>query len=106
MTASALMAISDRQSAAPVTWADNSLHVGSVNHLGYSDIHSHWWPDPPYRPWVQPFVTTTTVHVRPNATETAFKIVSRMIADGIVEDLTVKKFVKLVDDVAKIVRES
>ncbi len=97
--------IAGGNSAAPVKWANDSLAVGSINHLGFSDVSSHWWPN--Y--YVQPasyHYTYTGVPSKPNPTEMAFKIVAKLLEDGLVKELTVNTFVKLVDDVAKIVKES
>lgn len=91
-------------STAKVSASVGGIGVGSINHLGWSDVSAHWWPTP-----INNYHYTTvdtTLRLRPNPTETAFKIVARMMEDGLVGELTVKQFVKLVDDVATIVKES
>jgi hypothetical protein len=93
--------------SAPVKWTGNGLQVGSIQGASYPMVGDYWWPQPEHHH--HHYTTTVTSgwqSPKPNPTEMAFKIVAKLMEDGIVEELTVKKFVKLVDDVAKIVKES
>ena len=107
MSSNKSLALSNPQ--AEVRWgasasgSSQGLSVGSVNHLGWSDVQHHWWPNYDYY-HVVPTTTYISSAPRTNATEAAFKIVSKMMKDGIIEDLTVGKFVKLVNAVADIVK--
>jgi hypothetical protein len=103
------VAIVGRNSDTPVSMSSGRLTVGPNTQVGWADVSSHWWPEPQrYIPWSPPITTHhyTTTSIRPNATEMAFKIVSKLMEEGLVEDLSVKRFVKLVDEVAKIVKAS
>ncbi len=86
----------------PVKWQADSLTVGPVNHLAWSDVSHHWWP---YDPYPQRYVYPTAVITSParNRTEVAFNIVTKMIEKGLVQELTVAQFIDLVNDVAQIV---
>jgi hypothetical protein len=102
------LAVVPRDSEARVSMdaSTRKLAVGSIHAVGFGDVSHHWWPDP-WAPPVRTYTAINTVsHVKPNATEMAFKIVSALMEDGIVDDLTVKQFVKMVDRVAKIVKDS
>lgn len=79
--------------------SDNTLQVGG-RQVGWADFSSTWLPANTYQ------YSYWYPSPRPNATEMAFKIVAKLMEDGLIEELTVKKFVKLVDDVAHIVKES
>lgn len=85
----------------PVRWASDSIAIKGVNCRSWHDFAYRDWA---IRPWDPIVTTSTTLRVKPSATEAAFKIVSTMMEDGLVDGLTVNTFVKLVDDVAKIVR--
>ncbi len=98
---SQIATIPSATSNATVQAANGALSVGRVSDLGWRDVSDHWWPAP-----VNTYhYSYGTTYVRPNPTEAAFKIVAKLMEGGLVEELTVKQFVKLVDDVATIVRE-
>lgn len=80
-----------------VRWAENSLRVGA---------EALTWDA--FRPWCpQPVVYSHYVYPGyrwQSPTEMAFKVVSRLLEQGVVKDLTLKEFVALVDDIARTLR--
>lgn len=101
MTDTTAMMTIDSNSTAPVNWTDSGLQIGAAGAVGWGDVSTYWSPAVPLNNYIY-----TSYPSRPNPTEVAFRIVSRLMEDGIVEGLNVKKFVKLIDDVAEIVRSS
>jgi hypothetical protein len=92
----------------PVRAVNGQLVVGKVENVGFSDMQSCWirpWRVPPYDPWVEPVVRPVVQAVvsRPevNKTETAFKIVKRLMERGTIPEMTVEQFVAAVEDVAR-----
>lgn len=75
------------------------LQMGSVS-IGWQDT-SHWWPVTPLNNYSY---TTTWASPPLNPTEKAFRIVSLMMEQELVGELSVKEFVALVNNVAEIVR--
>lgn len=82
----------------PVSW-NGGINVGSTA-VDWGTVQ-HWWPaDYHYHT----NYTLTSYPVRPNSVEAAFKIVGKMLEQGMIGELTVPAFVRLVNDVAEIVR--
>ncbi len=72
--------------------------VGSINAL-YSHIDgSTCWPDWTHRPTYT--VTTASTVCHESKTDTAFKVVEKLMEKGHIKELSVKEFMALVKDIA------
>lgn len=94
--------------SAPVGAHAGTLSVGGIKGLGFGQVSHHWWPDYPWSPPVHHYHHYTTLGTyasKPNPLEIAFTITSMLIEQGIVEEMTVKRFVETVNEIADIVRK-
>ena len=73
--------------------------VGSINTLFNYIGEPPYWPDWTYRPTYYPATLTTTV-VRESKTDTAFKVVEKLMEKGHIKELSVKEFMALVKEIA------
>jgi len=57
------------------------------------DYYTHYYPTPIY-----------CYHTdKPNSFELSFKIVSKLMEKNIIEDITIKKFIELINEIAKLI---
>lgn len=81
-----------------VTTDKTTAKVGSINAL-YSYVgEPPYWPDWTYRPY--PTYTVTSTVYRESKTDTAFKVVEKLMEKGHIKELSVKEFMALVKEIA------
>lgn len=80
-----------------VQFSEGNLTSGSASITTYGDFfglcdpYIHTW-----YPYYYPIY-----HSEPNKTEAAFKIVSKLMEKGLVKNITLKKFIELVNEISK-----
>lgn len=82
-----------------LTTDNTTAKVGSINTLYNYIGEPPYWPYGTYRPTYYPATLTTTV-VRESKTDTAFKVVEKMMEKGHIKELSVKEFMALVKEIA------
>lgn len=89
----------DHKVNAMVSYKNNSLYIGD----GYKETlhYDHWFEHfHPYTP-SYPTVINNSIIVKPNPTEAAFKIVTKLIEEKFVKNITVAQFTEMVTIIAQ-----